>query len=76
MEENELQKQLTEIAKKEGYVLLPKSYYSRLFDGFEKLKREVKRARNGRDKWRDKYKELRLKELHNHRSPCVQETNK
>jgi len=55
MEEKELLKQLTEIAEKEGYVLLPKSYYARLFNGFEKLQREVKRARESRNKWRLKY---------------------
>jgi len=56
MEEQQLQKQLTEIAKKEGYVLLPKSYYERLFNSFEKLKRELKRARDSRDKLKEKLK--------------------
>ena len=53
MEETELLKQLTEIAKKEGYVLLPKSYYERLFNSFEKLKRDMIRAREARDKYKE-----------------------
>ena len=57
MEEEELQKQLTEIAKREGYVLLPKSYYERLFNGFEKLKRDIIRARESRDKYKKELKQ-------------------
>ncbi len=61
MEEKELLNQFTEIAKKEGYVLLPKSYYERLFNGFEKLKREIKRARESRDNFRKKFYDLKNK---------------
>ena len=62
MEEEELLKQLTEIANKEGYVLLPRSYYARLFNGFEKLKREVKRARDSRDKLKEELKKWKKKQ--------------
>ena len=61
MEEKELLNQFTEIAKKEGYVLLPKSYYERFFNGFEKLKREIKRARESRDNFRKKFYDLKNK---------------
>jgi len=64
MDEKRLLKQLTEIAKKEGYVLLPKSYYERLFNGFESLRRDLKRARDSRDKLKEKLKGEK-KEPHN-----------
>ena len=58
MEETELLKQFTEIANKEGYVLIPKSYYERLFNGFDKLKRSIDSARESRDNWKKKYTHL------------------
>jgi len=60
MEEKELQKQLEEIAKKEGYILLPKSYYERLFNNFAQLKVDVKTARDKRDKVKAELKELKM----------------
>ena len=59
MTEKELLNQLTEIANKEGYVLLPKSYYERLFNSFEKLQRELNRARESRNNWKNKFKKLK-----------------
>jgi len=61
MEEKQLLKQLTEIANKEGYVLLPKSYYARLFNGFQQLKEDVKLARDKRDKLKEEIRELKKK---------------
>jgi len=57
MDEKVLLKQLTEIANKEGYVLLPKSYYERLFNNFMKLERDIKRLRESRDKLKEKLKQ-------------------
>ena len=62
MEETELQKQLTEIAKREGYVLLPKSYYERLFNSFETLKRDIVRIRDARDEYKLELKTLKSRE--------------
>jgi len=59
MEEKQLLKQFTEIAKREGYVLLPKSYYERLFNGFAQLRIDLANARESRDKWKEKLKSLK-----------------
>ncbi len=61
MDEKQLLKQLTEIANKEGYVLLPKSYYARLFNGFQNLQRDLKRIRTSRDKLKEKCKTINIK---------------
>jgi len=57
--EKELLKQFTEIAEREGFVILPKSYYERLFNGFEKLKRDMLSAREARDKYKEELKACR-----------------
>ena len=61
MEEKQLLKQLTEIANKEGFVLLPKSYYARLFNRFQQLKEDVKLAREKRDKLKEELKKWKKK---------------
>jgi hypothetical protein len=59
MEEKQLLQQLTEIAKKEGYVLLPKSYYERLFSSFEQLRVDLARVKKSRDRWKEELKTLK-----------------
>jgi len=59
MEETELLKQLTEIAERESYVLLPKAYYEKLFNAFDRLKTDMIRARESRDKWKEEAKDLK-----------------
>ena len=56
MEEKELIKRLTEIANKEAYVLIPRSYYERLFNSVQQLQKDLKTAREKRDKLKGELK--------------------
>ena len=57
--EKQLLEQFKEIAKKEGFILLPKAYYERLFNGFAQLQTDLKNARASRDKAKAELKRLK-----------------
>ena len=54
MDEKQLLKQLTEIANKEGYVLIPRSLYERMFNAVEILREELEKSKKSRDSWKKK----------------------
>ena len=62
--ERQLHKQLVEIAEKQSYILLPRSYYEKLFNGFDKMKRDIIRAREARDKYKEELRTLKTNKTH------------
>ena len=52
-------KKLSEQASKNGFYMIPKEFYAKLFNQIEQLRKDRDTARNSRDLWRSKYKELR-----------------
>ena len=57
MEKNikEIYKKLSEQASKDGYYLIPKSFYERLSNTIEELRINLKTARESREKWKIRY---------------------
>jgi len=52
-------KELSKIAEENGFYLMPTSFYNKMMNVIEKLKREIIRARNSRDNWRIKYERMK-----------------
>ena len=52
-------KKLSEQASKNGFYMIPKEFYTKLFNQIEQLRKDRDTARNSRDLWKSKYKELR-----------------
>ncbi len=52
-------KKLSEQASKNGFYMIPKEFYAKLFNQIEQLRKDRDTARNSRDLWKSKYKELR-----------------
>ncbi len=51
----ELYKELSKQASQDGYYLIPKTFYEKLFNIIESLRDDIKRVRTSRDSWRSKY---------------------
>jgi len=62
MEENEILKELRKLARREGYVIIPESYYQRIFNAVEQLRLDKESLIRQRDKWKAAAKAKVVKE--------------
>ena len=58
-ETKEVYKEMSEIANNQGYYLIPKSYYEKMFDLIASQKQEIEKIKKSRDSWKSKLKEIK-----------------
>jgi DNA replication initiation complex subunit (GINS family) len=61
MDENlkKIYQKLSRQATENGFYLIPKEFYAKLFNQIEQLRSDVNEARRSRDNWKAKYKEIK-----------------